>query len=223
MKNQEYIAQTKEKYKNEKIAKYYKNAYSSKLGLRNLQIKTISVREQKIVKDYVLFLKQKGLLGETVLDIPVGTGKMTHIFLENNLKVTSADISKEMMAQIDSELKDHENYIAEEVADASSMSFEDNSFDLVANIRLLHRVDAETRRKIIKEAKRVSRGYCIISFAKSNAWHELRFKLKGKSSSPGREKLSVIKKELEEEGFKMIKKKAVLPIFSNEIIFLLRL
>ncbi|MEX2411155.1 MAG: class I SAM-dependent methyltransferase [Candidatus Paceibacterota bacterium] len=223
MKTKEYINKTRENYKDEVIAGNYKKAYSGKLSLQNFRIKSISYREQKIVKKFLSCIsKEETLKNKKVLDIPAGTGKLTKILLYNGLKVTSGDISKEMMDQIDKDLKEHKNYIDERVMDATDLPFKDNSFDLVISIRLLHRVDAETRKNIIKEVKRVSSGYCIISFAKDSLWHRLRIKIRGSNSSPGMIKLKVIKKELEEEGFSIVKRKNVLPGLSNEIIFLLK-
>ncbi|MEX1013563.1 MAG: methyltransferase domain-containing protein [Candidatus Paceibacterota bacterium] len=224
MKTKEYINKTRENYKDERIASNYKKAYSGKLSLRNFRIKMISYRERKVVKKFLSYISnEETLKNKKVLDIPAGTGKLTKILLYNGLNVTSGDISKEMMDQIDKDLKEHKNYIDERVMDATGLPFEDNSFDLVISIRLLHRVDAETRKKIIKEAERVSRKHCIISFAKDNLWHRLRIKLRDGDSSPGRERLRTIKKDLQEAGFEIKKKKSVLPIFSNEVIFLLRL
>ncbi len=155
-------------------------------------------------------------------DIPVGTGKMTDILLKFNLKVTSGDISEEMMQFIDLEFREHPNYMEEKVIDASSLPYPDNSFDLLVNIRLIHKVDPSTRIKILEEAHRVAKSYYIVSFGVDSLWQKIRMKLKSRDPSPGREKKKQIKKEIESVGFEIIKERSVLPIFSNEVIFLLK-
>jgi len=148
---------------------------------------------------------------------------MTDILLHFGLSVISGDISQAMMSAIDDELKANPNYVKEMLIDAANLPFKDNSFDLLLNVRLMHRVDASTRRKIIKEAHRVAKQYYIVSFGICNSWHSFRLHLKKKlgkgDSSPGRVPLKNLKKELKAASFTIAKKRSVFPLFSNEIIF----
>lgn len=189
------------------------------MEIKNLRSKIVTTRERNIVKRFLNFLLQTNSSLETVLDVPVGTGKMTDILLRYNLKVTSGDVLEEMMEFIDGDFKNHPNYVEEKVIDASSLSFDNERFDLSLNIRLIHRVDSETRLKILKEAYRVTKSYYIVSFAIDNFWNNIRLKFKKRDPSLGRLKWKKLKGELKKVGFTIIKRKSTFPIFRTRLFF----
>jgi ubiquinone/menaquinone biosynthesis C-methylase UbiE len=225
MDNNDYKSKTKLAYQDEKIASSYKNAYENGWSRKNYRAKIIATREQEIVKFFLDKIKKDNV--KKVLDIPAGTGKITKILLDNNFKTTSADISAKMLDQIDRNLLDNKNHYECVVADASELPFKNASFDLITNIRLLHRVPLEVKRKILSEAYRVSKKYLIVSFGVDSCFQKFRLFLRRifitkLNSSPGRETKKNIKKEIENSGFKIVKVKQVIPFISNEIIYLLK-
>lgn len=228
MDYKEYLQKTKENYKSENKADEYKQAYESRINFRNFRAKIIANRERSIVKSFLNYLLgQKDVTIKNVCDVPVGTGKITNILLDFDLKVTSGDISEEMMDFIDPQLKNHPNYMKEKVINASSLPFSDNTFDLLVNIRLMHRVDPSTRSKILKEAHRVTKKYYIVSFGIkrsgiSNWFQKIKLKLTSRTPDPGAIKRKKVRKEIKDIGFDIIKEKDVLPVLSQEAVFLLR-
>jgi 2-polyprenyl-3-methyl-5-hydroxy-6-metoxy-1,4-benzoquinol methylase len=220
MDYKQYKQMTRGGYRNKGKASSYKKAYVSPIGLNNFKDKIVANREKIIVKSFLNYLQQKENLPKNVLDVPVGTGKMTEILLNFDLEVLSGDISKEMIELINPQLKKRPNYLGEEIMDASKLVLEDSSFDLILNIRLLHRVDSLTRKKIIKEIQRVSRKYCIVSFAEDSLWHNLCFKLQGRKKIIEKIKLNRIKREFKEAGFRLVKIRRVFPTLSSETICL---
>lgn len=223
MGSEDYTKETKARYQSADVAERYKHAYTRPRSFRGTRVALVAAREQEAVREFLNDIKESLV---TVLDVPAGTGKMTAILLERGLQVTSGDISQEMMHLIDPELKKSPNYAGEKVMDATALPFPDKHFDLIVNIRLMHRVDPTARRKVLEEAHRVAGQYCIMSFAVKNIWHDLRLAVKqlfGKSdSSPGRAPVSALERGLRNIGFQILKRKRVLPILSNEIIFLLK-
>lgn len=224
MDYKQYQRTTREAYKNKEKADKYKKAYASSLNFKNFKSKIIAFREREIVRSFLHSLWKNREFPKTACDIPVGTGKMTDILLDFGLKLTSGDISREMMEFIDPKLKNHPNYIEERVIDASELPFGDNTFDLIINIRLMQRVDPSTMGRILKEAHRTTKKYYIVSFAIDNLWQNIRLKIRKfihRDPSPGRIERRRLRKGLQKTGFNIIQEKEVFPIFSNESIFLL--
>lgn len=227
MKKEEYEQKTKLGYKDSSVAREYKKSYESRLASDNFRTKIIAQREKAIVGEMLSYLKENNDLPKNILDIPAGTGKMTRLLLDFGIETISADISEEMLKLISGDLVSHKNYRGSQIVDVSDLPFEDGYFEAILNIRLMHRVSAEIRRKSLIEAKRVARKYIIISFAINSKLQKIRlfFRkifLANNDPSPGKIEWDSLKKEIGELGFEIIKKKNVFPFLSNEIILLIK-
>lgn len=82
--------------------------------------------------------------GTRLLDLGCGTGRFSFPFAVNlNCRVTGADSSPEMLVK--AREKDVEHRIAWDVADAQSLIYKDESFDVIFMSHLLHHVDSPAR------------------------------------------------------------------------------
>ncbi|NMC51352.1 methyltransferase domain-containing protein [Candidatus Kuenenbacteria bacterium] len=80
----------------------------------------------------------KDIKGKTILDVGAGTGRLTLRLAEKGADVTAIDISPEILKI----LKKKNNKIKTMVADAESLPFPDNSFDIiVAAFLIVHLKD----------------------------------------------------------------------------------
>jgi len=93
--------------------------------------------------------------GSSVLDVPFGTGRFAQLYLNAGLKVFGIDISKDMLDEAKSFLKDDYALCNIAVGDAENLPFDDSSIDYIICCRLLNLVPAETVYNIINELVRV--------------------------------------------------------------------
>ena len=98
-----------------------------------------------------------------ILDLGCGTGRFT-VAIANQLGycVTGVDMSDEMLAE--AKVKDINNLIQWDHQDAQSLTYDDESFDVIFISHLLHHVDSPVL--VLKEARRVlvSSGVILIRY-----------------------------------------------------------
>ena len=76
--------------------------------------------------------------GDTVLDVPCGTGRLFPIFRKHSLRYAGADISPAMVDQVPSEYTDGSDFQGFTISEVERLPFEDKSFDHVVSLRFLH-------------------------------------------------------------------------------------
>lgn len=92
-----------------------------------------------------------------VLDLPCGTGRFAELFAGAHL--VQADLSLAMLR----EARRARPALRRVLAHATALPFARESFDLVFCIRLLHHLDEEPRRAVLRELRRTSRGHALVS------------------------------------------------------------
>jgi len=112
--------------------------------------------------------------GGAVLDVACGTGRYTGLLLGHGYKVGGIDISKEILFYASAHNKENSNLLFLSTGDAEHLPFEDNQFDGVTCMRLLHRIPPNLRVNILKELNRVTREWAIVFFGMSSPWITLR-------------------------------------------------
>ncbi len=117
------------------------------------------------------FLKEYVDVEYKVLDIGCGNGRLLDLFENIDINYTGVDSSKELIA-IAQKLKGFKGTFIQ--ADALSLPLEDNSFDAVFSIAVLHHIPSkENRMKFISEAHRVLKPGGIFVFT---VWNTLQWK-----------------------------------------------
>ncbi len=107
------------------------------------------------------FVTQYGLCaGKKLLDVGCGKGFMLHDFAQliPGIHVSGIDISS---YAISNALETMQPYV--QVADARSLPFQENSFDLVIAINTIHNLELDELKEALREIERVSRGNSFIT------------------------------------------------------------
>lgn len=214
----------KDYFRNEKKAKEYKLAYTTK-SFKTLTSLIVAIRERLTIKKILMYLKLKlkfNFLNANILDIPCGAGKLADV-LRNFGEVTASDISLPMISLSGLEYHKNKNFRYFVINDASQLGLKENSFNLIICLRLMQRLNNDSKLRILQEFKRVTSKYLIISF---NYPHFLEFRYKvqnffyPRENAVFSEKTKNIEKLLNASGWKIINKWKILPFFSKEIIYL---
>lgn len=90
-----------------------------------------------------------------ILDVATGTGRQAFAFAKNGYYVTGIDLSEDMLKVAIKENR-YEN-VKFEIADATNLPFEDNSFDVSCVSFALHDMILTIREKALKEMVRVTK------------------------------------------------------------------
>lgn len=153
------------------VFEYSKNRYTDKTAAAKYNTKNRGTRKDRLEKVCITEAFRDIPKGSQVLDLPCGAGRMTHFLFDMGFSVTGADYS-EHMVEFAKECFDkeggtgssHQNVTFEQ-QDVMNISHEDNTFDAILCNRLLHHYDkSETRRAVLTELARVSRGPVLVSF-----------------------------------------------------------
>ncbi len=98
--------------------------------------------------------------GSNILDVATGTGKQAFAFAKRGYAVTGIDLS-EAMLKVANKNNKYSN-VKFEVADATNLPFEDNSFDVTCVSLALHDMPLTIREKVMTEMNRVTKLQGII-------------------------------------------------------------
>ncbi len=93
--------------------------------------------------------------GSKILDVGTGTGKQAFAFAKKGHEVTGIDLS-EAMLNVGKKKNKYEN-VKFEIADATHVPFENNSFDVSCASFALHDMLSTIREKALKEMARVTK------------------------------------------------------------------
>jgi ubiquinone/menaquinone biosynthesis C-methylase UbiE len=107
--------------------------------------------------------------GTSVLDIPVGTGRLLKFFEGKRFRVTGVDASDDMLALAG---KIKVKNVTLKNADATKLDYKDKEFDAVVCVRLLHLVNEKTMQAIVKELTRVASSMMILTVQLGKEYYE---------------------------------------------------
>ena len=161
----------------------------------------------------------------SVVDLPVGTGRLVGGFAEAGYDVVGMDFAREMMAA--SPAVDHDRFLGFVQGDAEQIPLGTDAVDVVISIRFLFHVrDADVRRRILTEFARVSSGWVIGQVRlRGTLKHTLRF-LRSRVGLARRyrpaQSHADIAAELSEAGLELVRLAPVSRLFSDKAFFLAR-
>jgi ubiquinone/menaquinone biosynthesis C-methylase UbiE len=101
--------------------------------------------------------------GSKILDVATGTGQQAFAFAKKGYEVMGIDLSEAMLNV--AKKKNKYRNAKFEVADATSLPFENNSFDIFSISFALHEMPLSIREKVFKEMVRVTKPKGIIVIA----------------------------------------------------------
>jgi len=204
-------------YKSQKAAQTY-----DQTRFRSLKGKLLDKREKKIIGQFLNGLPEDSL----ILDLPCGTGRISEFLLSQGYKVWGADISPEMLEVARTKLNGFGDRVSFYLADAENLPFEDKRFDSATYIKLFGHIPSETRIRILKEIKRVTKGPFIVAYYLSepiaNIKRKIRKLIAGNKAPWFPISKKDLKKEIESAGLVIVKEKPLLRYVSETWIVLLK-
>lgn len=143
---------------------------------------------RQIFWEELKFLKEYAQKGDRILDIGCGNGRLSDLFKNEGMEYTGIDFSEKLIKIAKEERGKNGKFIQ---ANALDLPFENNSFDTIFSIAVLHHTPSkENRMRFIFEANRVLKpgGVCVLTvwntlnrkFAKAHMAHFLK-KISGNS------------------------------------------
>jgi SAM-dependent methyltransferase len=217
----DYEAETRKHYQDDAAAADYHEAFARRRDWRAWRFRLVAGRERAAVGALLARVPHG-----TVLDLPTGSGKLAPLLAPLGARVTACDLSPNMLAIARRE------YAAAglgdarfEVCDAERIGATLNErFDLAICLRLMHRVPAAVRRGILRELAAAA-GHTIVSFGIETPWHAARRRIRQTLFGGGADRLcyashAEVRAELAEH-FELIEARPILPLLSQEWMFLL--
>ncbi|MBI3853515.1 MAG: class I SAM-dependent methyltransferase [Verrucomicrobia bacterium] len=119
-----------------------------------------TAEEEGIVRGWLKLLPKNALL----FDCPCGVGRFVNTALEMGLRYAGGDVAVPMIQQA-MKVSTAQQVIGFAASDAEHLPLGNNSVDCVMLWRLLHHIpDEAVRKRMFREAARVSRGMVLVSF-----------------------------------------------------------
>lgn len=210
----EYQYEGKIRYKTNTVADTYDS-----VRFAGIKGRMTDAREKLLVLRAVDFANIQG----PILDIPCGTGRMTKMLLERGYKVIGADISDAMMRYAKESTKEYASMVRFIKSDIENLGFNDDSFDAVVTIRLIHHVPPQLHIKILRQLYRVTRKWVVLTYSNKHSVQSIRRDVVSFFTQFPRYSISpsLFKQEVEEARFKIVKYMPLMPIFSESVVVLL--
>lgn len=145
-----------------------------------------------------------GREGETVLDLPCGTGRLAPFLAERGHTVVQADGALAMLREARARATGSAPRVQ---ADALWMPFVDRAVDGVVMFRFLHHLAADARRLAIAGACRTARRFVTVSFFHPCSAHHLRRRLHHALGAPATRfpvTLGALRRDFARHGFMLV-------------------
>ena len=206
----------KHAYQNKRYASIYE-----KTRFEGIYGRTKNWNTKRVISKLVRLTGRKGF----ALDIPCGTGRLSHLIVKSGYQWIGADISLEMMMESRKKMMNGMEGSSwwNIRLDAEMMPFKDDSLDCIFSIRFIYHIPVEIRYRMLKEMRRVTKKWMIIDYNYPNKFKELGRRigsLFGERSIKKRITFPEISKELRENGLHIYKAIPVSRLFSDNIILL---
>jgi len=120
--------------------------------------------EKKALKKGLALLPPKS----RILEVPVGTGRISEYILQKGFYLTGIDISQEMLSLAHNKLSHFNETCSLKAGDAEKLPFQEETFDGVVSVRLFGHLPLEKKRLVLREFAKVSRSYVIVSIPIAN-------------------------------------------------------
>lgn len=162
--------------------------------------------------------------GARILDAPCGTGRIVYQFLRHGLRVIGGDISAEMLAVARQRILEWNGRgsVLLSRMDLARIPLPDTSVIASFSIRFLPHIPPSERVQFLREFRRVTRQWVVISFSISTPWHRLRRRMKALLGHPKPVRYPVTNRALMDElrlaGLREIRRYRTFPILSEQVI-----
>jgi ubiquinone/menaquinone biosynthesis C-methylase UbiE len=135
---------------------------------RSLKGRLVDKREKCLISKAIAFANI--LPPAKILDVPSGTGRLSHVLAEKGFHVTGVDISSAMIEESYKKLskRSPKDKVIFEIGDAESLSFPDSFFDVGVSLRLFGHLPPKNRQGILNELSRVSKSFVVTAYYLKN-------------------------------------------------------
>jgi len=117
----------------------------------------------------------------SVLDVPIGTGRMARRLRARGLQVTGVDASTDMLAVARSSDAAH----ALHAGRAERLPLPDRSFDVVVSVRLFGHLPPAAKEEVLGEFARVAKTAAIVFVPDRSSWLDWRRSRRARRRRPG--------------------------------------
>ena len=211
------IQTTVQRYRSSSYALRYQSAYLSGVKPRHLRSRFIAKREVSVISRMLRGIDD---LGETLVDVPCGTGKLGRVLSELPVRVVAADASCEMMAWAADEYDGQ--FLGFQCADVRAMPVASASIGTVVCLRLFQRLPDETRRCALREFARITAKNLIVSYSLRTALRNVHSRIRSlyarSQETFYRVDQAQLHWELREAGFEVKTTEYVQPFLSTQVI-----
>jgi ubiquinone/menaquinone biosynthesis C-methylase UbiE len=174
--------------------------------------------ERRAIRQIVSSLPDKAC----VLDAPCGTGRLSDLLVRRGWKIMACDVSAEMLAVAKRRCARSGHSMSFLRMDFLNVAFADRSVTAVFTIRFLVHIAPETRVRMLREFRRVSERWVVLSMSLSTPWHRLRRRIKRwlGHQPPVRHPVTnrALAEELRQAGLREVRRLWAFPILSEEIL-----
>jgi len=178
---------------------------------RGLDQRLVQARESRIVRKYFKAMGRRAdgganAAGGLVLDLPCGYGRFSPLLIKSGGRLINSDLSFEMVRR--AEEKSLRPGVA---ADAKNgLPFRAGAFGAIFSMRFFHHIhDPAERLAVLAEFARISSGWAVVSYYRSNALHKAQRALRRlRKKSPRRIRMiegRTFRVEAEEAGFEIVR------------------
>jgi ubiquinone/menaquinone biosynthesis C-methylase UbiE len=174
---------------------------------------------KRVISKLIRFTGREGF----ALDIPCGTGRLSHLILKSGYKWIGGDISLEMMMESRKRMNGFEESFSNIRLDAEAIAFKDNSIDCIFSIRFIYHIPVEIRYRMLQEMKRVTKRWVIIDYNYPNRFKKMAREIGSLfNERPAKRRISFqeISRELKENGFSIHKAIPASRFFSDNVLLL---
>ncbi len=165
----------------------------------------------------------EGTEGNSIIDVPCGSGKLNPILRATNCNIISADASPQMIKFARGNRSVDFEFV---LSDIRSIPIKDKTVDILISNRFLHRIPAENHEIVLKELFRISRKYVILYFGSKTFFTSVIIALEELFNIGNRGDIyylthEEILREVEQNNWVCVKKIRVLPFISTGTVYLL--
>ncbi len=160
--------------------------------------------------------------GSRILDAPCGTGRLMDLLLRRGFTTIGADISAEMLAVARRRTALWNGQVLFSQMDFFQIPLSERSVTAVLSIRFLPHISPEERMRMLREFRRVSERWVVISVSLSTPWHRFRRRLKGWLGYPKPVHHPVttraLTNELQQVGLREVQRLWTFPLLSEQVL-----
>jgi ubiquinone/menaquinone biosynthesis C-methylase UbiE len=152
----------------DRYAKVYENEVDRSVSFTGRDSTFFACRKAEILEEIVC-PGLGSLQGLSLLDVGCGTGTTDQVLAPRVRRLQGVDVSEEML------IKAQQNVPEAQFSwyDGETLPFEDESFDVVVAICVLHHVPISGRCKVVNEMVRVVRGEGVVAVFEHNPYNPL--------------------------------------------------